>query len=179
MTNAIGTRSQRGTLGAILLVAALVTAGCGAASASPYASGQASGTTAISARILSSPDQLAQVTAHQPTVLLFMATGCVSCVADVNALRQAMASHPGIQAIGVDIVPADNPGQLRSFLEVQGVASAPLLWLIDHDGSIVSRYGVAALGATVGIDRSGAVRFTNPGPSDAAQLAAQLAVLTA
>jgi peroxiredoxin len=111
--------------------------------------------------------------------LLFMATGCVSCVADVNGLRQAMAAHPGIQAVGVDTVAADSPRQLGSFLEDQGLADAPLLWVIDRDGSIVSRYGVAALGATVGIDRSGTVRFTNPGPSGAAHLAAQLALLTA
>ncbi len=173
MIKAITTRGQLGTM---LLLAALVTAGCGAsAHSSTSRSGTAS--SALNSRILSSPAQLAQITAHQPTVLLFMATGCVSCVADVSRLRQALASHPGIQAVGVDIVSADSPEQLRSFLEAQEVADAPLLWVIDSDGSIVSRYGVAALGATVGIDRTGAIQFDNPGPSDTAHLAAQLALL--
>jgi len=176
MTKAIATRGQLGTM---LLLAALVTAGCGVATAPPITSGSGAATTGVNAQILSSPAQLAQITAHQPTVLLFMATGCVSCVADVSRLRQAMASHPGIHAVGVDIVSADSPQQLRSFLEDQGVADAPLLWVIDRDGSIVSRYGLAALGATVGIDRTGAVRFDNPGPSDTAHLAAQLALLKA
>jgi|GEM_PF-7052377 len=176
MTKGIATRGQLGTM---LLLAALATAGCGAASAPSSTSGSWAATTALNSRILSSPAQLAEITAHQPTVLLYMATGCVSCVADVNALRQAMASHPGIRAVGVDIVAADSPKQLRSFLEDQGVADAPLLWVIDRDGSIVSRYGVAALGATVGIDTTGAVRFDNPGPSDTAHLAAQLALLKA
>ena len=176
MTKAIATRSQ---LGAMLLLAALVTAGCGAASARSSSSGSGTATTALNSRILASPTQLAQVMAHQPTVLLFMATGCVSCVADVSRLRQAIASHPGIQAVGVDTVAADSPQQLRAFLEDQGVADAPLFWVIDRDRSIGSHYGVAILGATVGIDRTGAVRFTNPGPSDAAHLADQLALLTA
>jgi len=171
--------ATRGQLGTMLLLAALVTAGCGAASAHSSTAGSGTASSALNARILSSPAHLAQITARQPTVLLFMATGCVSCVADVGRLRQALTAHPGIQAVGVDIVSADGPEQLRSFLEAQEVADAPLLWVIDRDGSIVSRYGVAALGATVGIDRTGAIRFDNPGPSDAAHLAAQLALLKA
>lgn len=171
--------ATRGQLGTMLLLAALVTAGCGAASAHSSISGSGTASSALNSRILSSPPQLGRITAHQATVLLFMATGCVSCVADVSKLRQAMASHPGIQAVGVDIVSADSPEQLRSFLEAQEVADAPLLWVIDRDGSIVSRYGVAELGATVGIDRTGTVRFDNPGPSDTAHLAAQLALLKA
>ena len=175
MIKAIATRGQ---LGAMLVVAAVVTASCGAVSARSSTSGSEHAATALNSRILSSPAQLARTTAHQPTVLLFMATGCVSCVADVSRLRQALAGHPGIHAVGVDLAAADSPLQLRSFLEAQGVADAPLLWVIDRDRSIVSRYGVAALGATVGIDTTGAVRFDNPGPSDTAQLAAQLALLT-
>ena len=171
--------ATRGQLGTMLLLAALVTAGCGAASAHSSTSGSGTASSAFNSRILSSPAQLAQITAHQPTVLLFMATGCVSCVADVSRLRQALTAHPGIQAVGVDIVSADSPEQLRSFLEAKDLADAPLLWVIDRDGSIVSRYGVAALGATVGIDGTGAIRFDNPGPSDTARLAAQLALLKA
>lgn len=172
-----GWTSPRGRLGTAVVLGALLTAGCGAA-AHTSGSGTGANSTALNARILSSPAQLAQIETRQPTVLLFMATGCVSCVAEVNGLRQAIASHAGIQAVGIDTVAADSPRDLVSFLEAQGVADAPLLWLIDGDGSLASRYGVAALGATVGIDRTGAVRFVNPGPSDAAHLAEQLATLT-
>jgi hypothetical protein len=49
--------------------------------------------------------------------------------------------------------------------------------VIDRDGSLLSRYEVAALDATVGIDRQGVVRFKNPGSAEAAQLAGQLAAL--
>lgn len=115
--------------------------------------------------------------AQRPTVLLFMATGCSSCAVEVNQLQQAMAGHAQVQAIGVDIVSADSPVGLRSFLEDQDVAAAPLRWVIDSDGSVVSRYGVAMLGATVGIDRHGVVRFQNLGPSDAGQLRDQIAAL--
>lgn len=166
-----------GRLGTVVVLGALLMAGCGGA-AHTSGSGTSANGTALNARILSSPAQLAQIETRQPTVLLFIATGCVSCLAEVNGLREAIGSHPGIQAVGIDTVAADSTHDLGSFLEAQGVADAPLLWVIDRDGSLASRYSVAALGATVGIDRTGAVRFVNPGPSDAARLAAQLAMLT-
>src|SRR5947209_1388734 len=84
-----------------------------------------------------------------------MATGCVSCAADVGQLRQALASYPGVQAVGIDIVPQDTPTILASFLENQDLTDAPLLWTIDTYGSLVARYQTAMLDATVGIDSHG------------------------
>ncbi len=106
-----------------------------------------------------------------------MATGCASCAAQVADLQQAMVGHAGVQLIGIDIVSFDNPTILRSFLEAQDLDKAPFLWTIDTDGSVLSRYGVQQLDATIGIDRAGVVRFRNPGPADSAQLGGQLAAL--
>ncbi len=106
-----------------------------------------------------------------------MATGCVSCAADVGQLRQALASYPGVQAVGIDIVPQDTPTILASFLDNQDLTDAPLLWTIDGSGSLVARYQMGMLDATVGIDRHGVISFRNTGPADAATLTAQLADL--
>ena len=106
-----------------------------------------------------------------------MATGCASCAAQVADLRQAMAGHSGVEVIGIDIVSFDSPTILRSFLEAQDLDNAPFLWTIDTDGSLLSRYRVQQLDATIGIDRAGVIRFQNPGPADSAHLAGQLAAL--
>ena len=166
--------------GVVLICVALLLAACGpaATSSSPRsASAAPGGSPPLASRIVPASTLQARLAAHQATVLLFMATGCSSCAAQAGQLRQALASYPGVQAVGVDIVSQDTPSILGSFLAAQDLADAPFLWTIDTDGALVSRYQVAALGATVGIDRRGAVSFRNPDPADATQLGAQLAAL--
>ena len=163
---------------ALIIVAMLLAACAPAATRSSHGNGAGSsgGFAPLGSRILPASALQPQL-AHGPTILIFIATGCVSCAADVGQLRQAMASHPGAHGIGVDIVPQDTPSILGSFLEAQDLADAPFLWTIDTDGALAARYQVAALDGTVGIDRQGAVSFRNPGPADATQLGAQLAAL--
>ncbi len=170
---------SRARQSAIPLVAALLLSACGGARlASPTAApASTAGSAPLASRILPVSAVPAQLAAHRPTVLLFMATGCASCAAQVADLQQAMAGHSGIQVIGVDIVSFDNPTILRSFLEAQDLDKAPFLWTIDTDGSMLSQYGVQQLDATIGIDRTGVVRFRNPGPADPAQLGGQLGAL--
>ena len=164
----------------VLIFVALSLAACvpAATSSSPRSAGGATGGSApLASRIVPASTLQARLAAHEPTVLLFIATGCSSCAAQAGQLRQALASYPGVQAIGVDIASQDTPSILSSFLDAQDLAAAPFLWTIDTDGALVSRYQVAALGATVGIDRQGAVSFRNPEPADVKQLGAQLAAL--
>ena len=166
--------------GVALIFVALSLAACGpAATRSSHSSGggPSSGSAPLASRIVPASTLQARLAAHEPTVLLFMATGCSSCAAQTSQLRRALASYPGVQAIGVDIASQDTPSILGSFLDAQDLADAPFLWTIDTDGALVSRYQVAALGATVGIDRQGAVSFRNPDAADATQLSAQLAAL--
>ncbi len=170
---------SRTRLSAIPLVAALLLSACGGARlASPtVAPASTAGSAPLASRILPVSAVPAQLAAHRPTVLLFMATGCASCAAQVADLQQAMVGHSGVQVIGIDIVSFDNPTILRSFLEVQDLDTVPFLWTIDTDESLLSKYGVQQLDATIGIDRTGVVRFRNPGPADPAQLGGQLAAL--
>lgn len=164
----------------VLLASVLVLAACGhvrPSSTSGGTSGNPLAAAPLASRIVPASVLQTRLAAHQPTVLLFMATGCSSCVAEIEQLQRAIASHPGVQAVGVDIASGDTPEDLVSFLQSEGVADVPFLWVIDKDRSLVTRYQVAAMDSTVGIDGRGAIRFTNAGPADAAQLGEQLAAL--
>jgi hypothetical protein len=166
--------------GAVLVFIAIALEACGPAavnSSAPVAGRVTPGSAPLAARIISASVLQAHLAAHQPTVLIFIATGCVSCAADVGQLRQALASYPAVQAIGIDIVPQDTPAILASFLDDQELTAAPLLWTIDTNGSLVGRYQMATLDATVGIDRHGVIAFRNPVPVNADTLATQLADL--
>lgn len=170
---------SRARLAAVPLVAALVLSACGGtrvASSSTAAPAFTDGSAPLASRILPASTLPAHL-GTRLTVLLFMATGCASCAAQVADLQQAMVGHSGIQVIGIDIVSFDNPTILRSFLEAQDLDKAPFLWTIDTDGSVLAKYGVQQLDATIGIDRTGVVRFRNPGPADPTQLGGQLAAL--
>lgn len=164
----------------MLIFVALSLAACGPAanSSSPRSAvGATGGSAPLASRIVPASTLQARLAAHEPTVLLFMATGCSSCAAQASQLRQAVASYPGVQAVGVDIVAQDMPSILGSYLDAQGLADSPFIWTIDTDGALVSRYQVAALGTTVGIDRQGAVSFRNPDSADATALKTQLEAL--
>ncbi len=168
------------TFGATLLLISLAVAACGPAQAGPKGGAAASshsGAAQLVSRIVPATSIQAQLAAHRPVVLLFMATGCASCAAQVGAWAEAIRAHPGVQAFGIDISSADTPHDLQFFLDEQDLAGAPLLWVIDRDGSLVTRYHTAALDATVGIDRNGVIQFQNPGATEAVQLGAQLAAL--
>ncbi len=164
--------------GAVFIVAALSLAACGpAATSSSHGSRSgASASAPLASRILPMSALQPQLV-HGPTVLIFIGTGCASCAADVGQLRQALVSYPGVQAVGIDIVPQDTLAELASFLDNKDLTDAPLLWTIDRDGALVARYQIAMLDATLGIDRHGVVVFRNSVPADAGTLKTQLAAL--
>lgn len=181
-TSSTRRRDAGGQLATILLLAVVALAACRPTASGPTNSspGGSEGTAApLASRIFATSSALqAQLALHRPTVLLFTYSGCPTCAAEVKVLEQAMAAHPGVQAIGIDMLP-DAPDVLRSFLERERIADAPFLWVIDSDRSIIARYQlqVVQFGVTVGIDRGGAVRFKNLLPASADQLGKQLAAL--
>ena len=76
--------------GTLLLLATLALAACG-----PIRSGSSTAPASaatLASRIVPASTLQAQLAGHEPTVLLFMATGCASCAAQVKELQQAMAS---------------------------------------------------------------------------------------
>ena len=137
----------------------------------------ASGSSVIDGVHFVSVDALqSQVIGHRAAVLLFMAPGCSSCTAEVQALVGALSGSSKLQLVGIDMSP-DDPRDLVPYLRAIQVADAPFIWTVDSNGTLTVRYQVTALSSTVGLDSSGRVRFTNQGPADDGELVKQVSQL--
>ena len=114
-------------------------------------------------------------------VLYFMATGCAGCEPGSSALAQALqtAKVRGVEALGIDVNPGDQPADLEAFVRSLGIpASAPVQWGIDTTGAIASAYNVQTLETTIVIDPHGRVAYRSDGavpPDQLAQIVRKLA----
>jgi thiol-disulfide isomerase/thioredoxin len=119
-------------------------------------------------------NQLQGQLAGQPVAYQFTATGCALCAHDASELLAAASNYGAVKLVGVDVVGNDSPAALASFLSSVGLGSSRFVWTIDSTGSLTQRFKVVSLGSSVIVDRTGNVRFTNQGPTDAATLSQQL-----
>ncbi len=124
------------------------------------------------------PSQVQTQVAGRPAAYLFTATSCESCVAAVKAMQTAARDHGGVQFVGVDMFSADSPADISAWLQANGLSLTMLVWTIDKDGSLTTKFGVTSLETSVLVGSSGQIRFVNHGGADPALLAKQLAQLT-
>ena len=126
--------------------------------------------------ILSGKQVEAQTSGH-PTVLLFTAQGCASCVADARALSDAAAGRSEVRLVGVDLDTNDSAQTLAAYVQAIGLQSSRFMWMIDSDNALARRYAISSLSSTVFLDSSGQARFVNQGPQDASTYVQQLSAL--
>lgn len=126
--------------------------------------------------ILSASQVVAQTRGH-PTVLLFTAEGCASCVGDARALKEAAGDRSEVRLVGVDVDTNDTPQAFAVYVLAIGLESSGFLWTIDSDNTLVRRYAISSLSSTVFLDSSGQAKFVNQGPQDAGTYAQQLSAL--
>ena len=153
----------------MLAVTAVALAACGQTSSPSSQSG-------TEPPILSSQQVEAQTRGH-PTVLLFTAQGCASCVADARALKDAAGGRPEVRLVGVDIDNSDAPQALAAYVRAIGLQSSGFLWTIDSHNVLARRYAISSLSSTVFLDSSGQAKFVNQGPQDDGTYAQQFSAL--
>ena len=153
----------------LLALMALGLAACGPSSAASASSG-------APPTVLTLQQVEARTHGH-PTVLLFTAQGCASCVGEARALQEAAGSRTDLRLVGVDMDPGDTTQALAAYVQAIGLQSSGLLWMVDGEGSLVRRYGITSLSSTVFLDSSGQARFVNQGPQDAGTYSDQLSRL--
>jgi len=109
---------------------------------------------------------LGQQRGHE-VVMIFFATWCVPCLAEVTQLQKLTAREPGLEVVGV-VMDLDAARSAPTFRQTTGV-TYPLLIADDVTRSGDSVFGrVPALPTTVVIDKDGVVRsaFTGLVPDE-------------
>ncbi len=91
-----------------------------------------------------------------PVVLYFMASWCSSCVPGAQSVARAANEYRdrGLQALAVDVDPADTPADLARFRRLVGDGGI-VTWAFDQQSLLLRLYNVRALDTTVLIDRQG------------------------
>jgi len=111
----------------------------------------------------------------KPTLLVFFYTLCTHCLLQMQSTHAVTAGFPGLHTVYID-----SPAELPNLpdLMMQRLAITDLV-LLDADGRVAARYGVAYYPALVLIDERGIVRAIWTGEADAATVRAGIAqVLT-
>ena len=114
-------------------------------------------------------------TTGKPTLLVFFYTLCTHCLLQMQSTHTVTAGFPGLHTVYID-----SPAELPNLpdLMMQRLAITDLV-LLDADGRVAARYGVAYYPALVLIDERGIVRAIWTGEADAATVRAGIAqVLT-
>jgi thiol-disulfide isomerase/thioredoxin len=108
----------------------------------------------------------------RPTVVFFMASWCLSCVAEAQALGRLQEEHGDrVTILGVDVDPRDTLPTVRQFAAEAGVDYG---FVRDGDGTLTQALDVRALDTTVVTDRNGRIVFRDAVPTDEETLRAAL-----
>lgn len=97
----------------------------------------------------------------QAVLLNFWASWCEPCRAEMPALEQLAARHPGLQLLAVNFKESET--QVRRFMEATGLT---LPVLRDADGSAARAFGVNIFPSSVAINRQGRALFSIVGECD-------------
>lgn len=109
-----------------------------------------------------------------PVLVLFTASWCLPCIAEVNKMAQLHDefSGQGLRQIVVSIDPGDTAqtfGGLRA-----NTRGDKLPWGLDEGQRAMRAYRIAATDTKVLIDASGRIQFTSVGPTALATLRAEV-----
>lgn len=107
-------------------------------------------------------------TPGRPTLLVFFYTLCIHCLLQMQTTHMVASSIAGLHSVYIDS-PAERPNLPDVMMVRLGIADPVLL---DTDGKVAARYGIAYYPALVLVDGHGIVRHIWTGEVDAATLRA-------
>ncbi len=103
--------------------------------------------------------------AEQPTLILFMASWCYSCIYEAQNLGQVYAQYKdrGLNVIALDVQEGDTDADLQAFREAAG--NPDYVWAFDDKYAVAQAYNVRTLDTTVLIDQAGKVVYYDQRPT--------------
>ena len=159
----------------VIVVVAVVLAGCGSAHIPASRSGATSVSTrahqaAAVATLRTTDGVVVRVPSARPSVLLFISLGCADCAASAQSMARAagVARAAGslrgrATFLAVDLDPAVSASNVRDFLDSVGAKGLPAT--VNSDGTLLHKYHVAVLSSVLIIDPAGKVVYRAVNPS--------------
>lgn len=105
-------------------------------------------------------------TTGKPALLVFFYTLCTHCLLQMQSTHAVAAGFPGLQTVYIDS-PSELPNLPDLMMQRLGITDPVLL---DTNGQVAARYGIAYYPSLVLIDGRGIVRAIWTGETDAATL---------
>ena len=101
----------------------------------------------------------------EPTVLFFMASWCITCIAEAESLgvvHERYASE-GLNVVVIDVQDGDTNKGLGVFRQAAG--DPDYVWAFDDGYSVTQALNVRTLDTTIGIDRAGNIVYYDQYPT--------------
>ena len=109
----------------------------------------------------------------KPTVIFFMAYWCPTCVPEARALAKLHKEYGDkVSILALDVDPSSSPEALQQFLTWTG--NPDYTFGFDRDNSVLQKYKVRSLDATVIIDADGNIVYRDSYPTSYEKLKAEL-----
>lgn len=103
--------------------------------------------------------------AGQPTLIMFSASWCASCIYEAQNLAQVYTRYKdrGLNIIVLDVQEGDTDADLKVFRKSAG--NPDYIWAFDDAYAVTQAYNVQSLDTTVLIDQSGKVVYLDQYPT--------------
>jgi len=96
----------------------------------------------------------------RPVVLVFWATWCGPCLAEIPELNAFHDAHPEVELLGINVDEARTVDRVQATMRRHQI-DYPVLF--DHSGAASDAYGVSSLPTTVVVDPEGTIRHASVG----------------
>lgn len=105
------------------------------------------------------------LTEHKPTLMLFMASWCGSCIYEAQNLARVhqLYKDKGLSVVALNVQPGDTDAELGQFRQAAG--NPDYVWAFDDNYSVAQAYNVRSLDTTVLIDQSGKIVYEDQYPT--------------
>lgn len=100
----------------------------------------------------------------KPTVVLFMAYWCGTCLAEAGALTQLHQEYGDrVSIVSIDVDPSSTPEKLAQFKQAAG--NGDFTWAFDAGQKVTAAYEVVSLDTTLIIDAAGQIVYRDQFPT--------------
>ena len=98
--------------------------------------------------------ELSRLVAQKPTLLVFWATWCPTCVEEIPTLNDWVRKYPQMQILSINV--EESRDRVKNFSEKRQIQYPVLL---DSESQVAEQYGLVGIPATVLVSKGGRIVY--------------------